>query len=124
VRVAPSTQRGNPHVPQERSNLPDLALYVRLGGQVVEVGQASNTLALSSEYPVRLKRGDTVEVRLVDRNATSLRVVYDSRLKDDWSTAHTHEVPLAQFSFVFEGPGRYFFHQGYGLFFVDLRKLT
>lgn len=123
VEVSPSTNRGAAHDPNERSDLPDLHLYVRIDGQRTEVGAASNARTLTASYPLRLKRGDTVEVRLVDRLNTYTRWRYDSRTVDDWSTEATNETPLAQFSFPFEGPGRYFFHQGYGIFFVDFRPL-
>ena len=123
VEVSPSTGRGNAHDPQERSNLPDLHLYVRIDGQRTEVGSASNAQTLTASYPLRLKRGDTVELRLADRRNTYTRVRYDSSQTDDWSSEATTETPLAQFSFQFEGPGRYFFHQGYGIFFIDFRPL-
>ena len=123
VQVSPSTARGRAHDPNERSNLPDLHLYVRVNGQRTEVGAAPNAQTLTASYPLRLKRGDTVEVRLVDRRNTYLRVQYDSRADDDWEVGGNTEAPLAQFSFTFEGPGRYFFHEGYGLFFVDFRAL-
>lgn len=123
VQVSPSNNRGSAHDAQERSDLPDLHLYSRIGGQRTEVGSASNAQTLTSSYPLRLKRGDTVELRLVDRANTYHRVQYDSRQTDDWSSEATTETPLAQFSFQFEGPGRYFFHRGYGLFFIDFRPL-
>ncbi len=124
VHVAPSSQRGVSHDAEDRSDRPDLALYVRVGSQVVEVGEAHNAIALQSEFPISLRRGETVEMRLVDRRTSGVSWRYDSKTTDDWARAHTREVPLAQFSFIFEGPGRYFFHQGYGLFFVDLKRLS
>lgn len=123
VEVSPSNNRGASHDAQERSDLPDLHLYARVNGQRTEVGAASNARTLTSSYPLRLKRGDTVELRLVDRRNTYIRWQYDSRSTDDWSAESTSETPLAQFSFQFEGPGRYFFHQGYGIFFIDFRQL-
>ena len=123
VEVSPNNQRGAAHDADERSDMPDLHLYVRVDGQRTEVGAASNARTLTTSYPLRLKRGDTVEVRLTDRRNSYLRWQYDSRTADDWSTEATRETPLAQFSFLFEGPGRYFFHQGYGIFFVDFRPL-
>ncbi len=123
VEVSPSNNRGNAHDAQERSDLPDLRLYTRIGGQRTEVGSASNAQTLTASYPLRLKRGDTVELRLADRGNTYTRVQYDSRQADDWSSESTRETPLAQFSFQFEGPGRYFFHRGYGLFFIDFRQI-
>ncbi len=123
VEVSPATARGAEHNPSERSSLPDLHLYVRLNGQRTEVGQAPNAPTLSASYPLRLKLGDTVEVRLADRRNTYVRVQYDSREADDWSAESTSETPLSQFSFPFEGPGRYFFHRGYALFFIDFREI-
>ena len=123
VQVSPSTARGQTHNPAERSNLPDLHLYVRVNGQRTEIGHADNAQVLLATYPLRLSRGQTVEVRLVDRRNNYYRVQYDSAESDDWSTERTAEAPVAQFSFPFEGPGRYFFHRGYGLFFIDLRPL-
>jgi hypothetical protein len=123
VQVSPATSRGIEHNPSERSSLPDLHLYVRINGQRTEIGQAANARTLSTSYPLRLKHGDTVEVRLVDRRNTYYRVQYDSRTVDDWETGSTTETPLAQFAFTFEGPGRYFFHHGYGVFFVDFRQI-
>lgn len=123
VEVSPSTNRGIAHDPQERSSLPDLHLYVRVNGQRTEVGSASNAQTLSSSFPLRLKRGDTIEMRLADRRNTYTRWRYDSAQTDDWSSEATTETPLAQFSFQFEGPGRYFFHRGYGIFFIDFRPL-
>lgn len=123
VEVSPSTSRGAMHNPNERSDLPDLRLYVRVDGQRTEVGHAENAQTLSTSYPLRLHRGETVEVRVADRRNSYTRWTYDSRQVDDWSVSSTSETPLAQFSFQFEGPGRYFFHRGYGLFFVDFRPL-
>lgn len=62
-------------------------------------------------------------VRLVDRTNNYFRVQYDSARYDDRSAESTREQPLAQLSFQFEGTGRYFFHQGYGTFVLDLRSL-
>lgn len=123
VEVSPNTARGNEHDQGERSNLPDLHLYVRVSGQRVQVGEASNAQTLTATYPLRLKRGDTIEVRLADRRNTYFRVQYDNRRADDWSAEAIQETPLAQFSFTFEGPGRYYLHQGYGVFFIDFRQI-
>jgi len=123
AQVSPSTSRGAEHNPAERSALPDLHLYVRINGQRTEVGQAPNAQTLIANYPLRLKRGDTVEVRLVDRRNIYFAVQYDSREADDWSVNNVRETPLSQYQFTFEGPGRYFFHRGYALMFVDFRKM-
>jgi hypothetical protein len=123
VQVSPSTNRGATHNPNERSDLPDLRLYIRVDGQRTEVGHAENAQTLSTSHPMRLRRGDTVEVRIADRRNSYVRWQYDSRQTDDWSVATTTETPLAQFAFQFEGPGRYFFHRGYAIFFVDFRRL-
>lgn len=92
-------------------------------GQRVEVGRSENAQVLSLSYPLRLNRGDTVELRLTDRHNNYYRVQYGARDVNDWARESVDEAPLAQFSFVFEGSGRYFFHQGYAIFFVDFRPL-
>jgi len=123
VQVSPSDHRGQSHDPAERSELPDLRLYVRINSQRTEIGHAENAQELLTTYPLRLSRGQTIEVRLADRRNRYFRMQYDSATADDWSSENTQEAPVAQFSFVFEGPGRYFFHRGYGLFFIDFRRL-
>lgn len=123
VRVAARTQTGDMYNAEERTELPDLILYVRINEQETRIGDASNALQLFAEYPLRLRRGDSVSVRLVDRKNKYFRVRYGARNSNDWSTERTREVPLAQFSFTFEGPGRYFMHQGFGMFFIDFRQL-
>ena len=123
VHVASRTNRGQLYSPEERSELPDLVLYARIDGERVRLGETKNSLALMTDYPLRLKPGDTVELRLVDRKNSYYRVSYDDADKDDWSAERTEEAPLSQFIFKFEGPGRYFFHQGYGIVFVDFRVL-
>ena len=125
VRVADRKAQGLEHNPRERSALPDQKLYIRLPDkQVVQVGEQANSLSMLVDYPVSLAKGDTVEVRLVDDKGTYHKVQYDSRFLRDWKRSNDREAPLAQFDFVFEGPGRYFFHSGYGLFFVDFRPLS
>ncbi len=96
---------------------------MRINGQRTEIGQAPNAQTLATNYPLRLKQGDTVEVRLVDRRNTYVSVQYDSRQVDDWSVNNVQETPLSQFQFTFEGPGRYFFHRGYALMFIDFRQI-
>lgn len=123
VQVSPSTDRGQQHDPNERSSLPDLVLYVTVQGERSTVGQSTNATSLSGRHPLNLQRGDTIMVRLVDRTNRYFRVQYDSNRYDDQSAENTREQPLAQFSFQFEGTGRYFFHQGYGTFVLDLRSL-
>jgi len=125
VEVAETKDRGTQHNSKERSKYPDLKLYVRLPDQqVLQVGKKANAISMLAEYPIPLTKNDTVEVRLVDEKGSYLKVRYDSRYHDDWKISSSKEVPLAQFSFRFEGPGRYYFHNGYGLFFIDFRQLN
>lgn len=123
VQVSSANDHGAVHDAALRSALPALSLYARVQGQRVEVGRSENAQVLSLSYPLRLNRGDTVELRLTDRHNNYYRVQYGARDVNDWARESVDEAPLAQFSFVFEGSGRYFFHQGYAIFFVDFRPL-
>jgi hypothetical protein len=123
VQVSPSTNRGLQHNPAERSSLPDLVLYVTVQGERVTVGQSANATTLSGRHPLSLQRGDSVMLRLVDRTNSYFRVRYDSASYDDRASEDVREFPLAQFSFQFEGTGRYFFQHGYGTFVLDMRTL-
>lgn len=123
VGVSPIVDRGSEFNPGARNAAPNLLLYVRVDGQRTRIGGAANALELRAVHPLMLRRGTSVEVRLVDRRSGSFSLETDSRAESDVGLEIAEEQALAQFTFTFEGPGRYFFHRGYGLFFIDFRPL-
>ena len=124
VLVAEKNYQGDDFNKERRLRHPNLKLKIlKSHMNTLNVCESQNSLTLRCEYPLRLKRNEIINLRLVNRIFNTGGASYSSKYTNDHQSGTITEKPLSQLDFPFEGQGKYLKQSGAATFVITFEQI-
>lgn len=126
VLVAEENKEGDPWMNKERTENPNVKLYILNNSEAPKIllGSKENSLLLYTEYPLRLRKDETITLRLVYTKGSFRSKQYINKYSYDSSDYYKEEYPLANTNVTFKGQGKYIKFSGSAILSLEFIELN